>query len=177
MRIDLRLGIAACIAVVVIALAFTLPKDAAATQTTSSADQTTAADTTPIPLTDETWDDDVLWLEDFDTWLDEQASTAAEPTVPASTPVVSEPTPAKTSPYSREAIATHASADDCWIIVRGQVYDVTEYIPIHPGGERRITNVCGSDATSPFETQGGSGSHSSKAWKILARYALGNVTA
>jgi len=31
-------------------------------------------------------------------------------------------------------IAKHASSDDCWIVVNGQVYDLSKFAPNHPGG-------------------------------------------
>jgi len=36
--------------------------------------------------------------------------------------------------YTAAEVATHASATDCWVIVRGGVYDVTSFVPKHPGG-------------------------------------------
>ena len=31
-------------------------------------------------------------------------------------------------------LSRHRSRDDLWIAVRGKVYDVTKYLPYHPGG-------------------------------------------
>lgn len=28
----------------------------------------------------------------------------------------------------------HSSENDCWIVVNGDVWDITEFIPSHPGG-------------------------------------------
>ena len=36
--------------------------------------------------------------------------------------------------YSREEVRQHNTVDDCWIIIREQVYDVTELVNSHPGG-------------------------------------------
>ena len=36
--------------------------------------------------------------------------------------------------YSREEVRQHNTVDDCWIIIREQVYDVTELVKSHPGG-------------------------------------------
>ena len=35
---------------------------------------------------------------------------------------------------SAKQIANHDSSKDCWIVVAGQVWDLTEYVPKHPGG-------------------------------------------
>ena len=43
-----------------------------------------------------------------------------------------------------EEIATHNSKDDCWVVYKGKIYDVTDYIPRHPGGQDRIARNCGS---------------------------------
>jgi cytochrome b involved in lipid metabolism len=86
---------------------------------------------------------------------------------------------AQTGPatYTATDVATHNSQSNCWIIVSGKVYNVTQYIPFHPGGANRIINVCGTDATTAFNTRGGSGSHSQNAHNLLAGYYLGDVGA
>lgn len=38
--------------------------------------------------------------------------------------------------FSEEAVAAHNNADDLWIIVDGDVYDLTEFQNQHPGGKR-----------------------------------------
>ncbi|KAG6850869.1 hypothetical protein H0H93_007487 [Arthromyces matolae] len=35
-------------------------------------------------------------------------------------------------------VAQHSSRDSCWIIVHGQVYDVTDFLDEHPGGSKII---------------------------------------
>lgn len=35
---------------------------------------------------------------------------------------------------STQQIAQHNNAKDCWIVVDGQVWDLTEFAPNHPGG-------------------------------------------
>ena len=50
-------------------------------------------------------------------------------------------------------VATHNKATDCWIIIKSDVYDLTSYIQQHPGGAGVLTNLCGKDATSAFESQ------------------------
>lgn len=34
---------------------------------------------------------------------------------------------------AREVLG-HASTDDCWLVIEGQVWDVTAFAPEHPGG-------------------------------------------
>ncbi|KAK9776277.1 putative FMN-dependent dehydrogenase-domain-containing protein [Seiridium cardinale] len=49
-----------------------------------------------------------------------------------------------------DEVQRHKSADDCWIIIKGQVYDITEFIGSHPGGEHVILDQAGKDATETF---------------------------
>lgn len=35
---------------------------------------------------------------------------------------------------SAQQIATHSNPRDCWLVIEGQVWDLTEFVPEHPGG-------------------------------------------
>ncbi|PSS02108.1 FMN-dependent dehydrogenase-domain-containing protein [Coniella lustricola] len=48
-------------------------------------------------------------------------------------------------------VAKHSTSDDCWVIVHGKAYDVTEFLPEHPGGMKIILKYAGKDATEEFE--------------------------
>ncbi|OQE17188.1 hypothetical protein PENFLA_c025G03992 [Penicillium flavigenum] len=48
-------------------------------------------------------------------------------------------------------VAEHNSKDSCWVIVHGKAYDVTEFLPEHPGGQKIILKYAGKDATEEFE--------------------------
>uniref|UniRef100_A0A7S1Q5N6 Cytochrome b5 heme-binding domain-containing protein n=1 Tax=Neobodo designis TaxID=312471 RepID=A0A7S1Q5N6_NEODS len=54
-------------------------------------------------------------------------------------------------PLSPSGVANHTSEDDCWVIIRGEVYDVTELMDDHPGGAYAIFQHGGTDATQAFE--------------------------
>ncbi|KAL0083013.1 FMN-dependent dehydrogenase-domain-containing protein [Phycomyces blakesleeanus] len=41
--------------------------------------------------------------------------------------------------------------DDLWVILHGKVYDLTYFLPEHPGGQKIILKYAGKDATSAFE--------------------------
>lgn len=69
-------------------------------------------------------------------------------------------------------VAKHNSSADCWFVINNKVYNVTNYLN-HPGGRQEIIAYCGTDATNAFTTQGGSGSHSSRAQADLANWYLG----
>lgn len=92
--------------------------------------------------------------------------TTTKPTVTA-TP---EPAPTKPSGYTLAQVAEHATKESCWTTINGSVYDITSYIPRHPGGERNIMKVCGKDGTSLFEGQHGG---DSKPESRLASFRIG----
>ncbi|GAV28914.1 hypothetical protein PMKS-002392 [Pichia membranifaciens] len=46
-----------------------------------------------------------------------------------------------------EEFVKHNTADDCWITVNGNVYDLTDFIDMHPGGTTPLIQNAGHDAT------------------------------
>ncbi len=50
----------------------------------------------------------------------------------------------------RTEVARHNSRKSCWIIINDTVYDVTEFLRNHPGGERAILVYAGKDASKEF---------------------------
>merc|ERR1712099_144495 len=52
--------------------------------------------------------------------------------------------------YSMEEVAKHTTKTDCWVVVSGQVLDVTKFLGEHPGGELAILTFAGKDATEEF---------------------------
>ncbi|WEW59179.1 flavocytochrome b2 [Emydomyces testavorans] len=48
-------------------------------------------------------------------------------------------------------IAKHNSAKSCWVVVHGKAYDVTDFLPEHPGGQKIILKYAGKDATKEFD--------------------------
>mmetsp|Transcript_975 Transcript_975/g.1305 ORF Transcript_975/g.1305 Transcript_975/m.1305 type:complete len:517 (-) Transcript_975:50-1600(-) len=51
---------------------------------------------------------------------------------------------------TQEEVAKHNKADDAWIIVDGDVYDVTKFAGVHPGGTQILLEYAGKDATEDF---------------------------
>mmetsp|Transcript_74681 Transcript_74681/g.218809 ORF Transcript_74681/g.218809 Transcript_74681/m.218809 type:complete len:142 (+) Transcript_74681:70-495(+) len=47
-------------------------------------------------------------------------------------------------------VARHNSPKDCWVVLHGQVYDLTEFAKSHIGGSHLITNLAGTDGTEIF---------------------------
>ncbi len=54
--------------------------------------------------------------------------------------------------YTLADVSQHSTESDCWIVVENNVYDMTPFIPDHPGG-REIIEGCGRDATSMFQRE------------------------
>ncbi|KAF7336741.1 Cytoplasm protein [Mycena venus] len=44
----------------------------------------------------------------------------------------------------------HRSKDDAWTAISNKVYNITPYLPFHPGGERELMRVAGRDGTHLF---------------------------
>ncbi|GFZ48382.1 hypothetical protein JCM24511_06130 [Saitozyma sp. JCM 24511] len=42
-------------------------------------------------------------------------------------------------------VATHKTADSGWVAIGGTVYDVTKFIPVHPGGADVLAENLGKD--------------------------------
>jgi succinate dehydrogenase/fumarate reductase flavoprotein subunit len=83
--------------------------------------------------------------------LDTAAPQASSSTQTASAPS-SQPSSGGGEPktYTLDDVAKHNKKDDCWVIVDGQVLDVTSFLPDHPGGEKAILLYAGRDATEEF---------------------------
>ena len=75
-------------------------------------------------------------------------------------------------PLTLDEVKKHNSAIDCWSIIDGNVYDLTNWVESHPGGNERITAICGKDGTSSFL---GKHSNSNTAKSQLNRFDLGKL--
>lgn len=90
-------------------------------------------------------------------WLPgpEQAAVAAERTV------------------SLAELARHNKPEDCWMAIRGQVYDLGAYLPQHPSPPEIVLPWCGKEATQAYETKTKGRPHSPYADELLGRYRIG----
>lgn len=52
--------------------------------------------------------------------------------------------------FTMEEVAAHASKDSVWVVVKGVVMDVTNFLEDHPGGVQAVMNFAGRDATEEF---------------------------
>ena len=75
--------------------------------------------------------------------------------------------------YTYSDVRKHAHYNDAWIAIHGKVYDVTKFIPNHPGGAVIHTGF-GRDGTILFETH-----HNcvniDKAKEVMKKYEIGTI--
>ncbi|KAG7097375.1 hypothetical protein E1B28_004725 [Marasmius oreades] len=69
-----------------------------------------------------------------------------------------------------EELKEHNTKDQLWVLISGQVYDVTKWLDEHPGGDEVILAEAGArDATEAFEDVG----HSDEARALLPGMLVG----
>jgi cytochrome b involved in lipid metabolism len=74
--------------------------------------------------------------------------------------------------YTTEEVAPHNNLQDLWIIIHGNVYDLTLFLPEHPGGEEVLLALAGQDGTECFESIG----HSDEAKQLREKFKIGEIT-
>ncbi|MDE2041199.1 MAG: hypothetical protein KGI59_02360 [Patescibacteria group bacterium] len=81
-------------------------------------------------------------------------STPPSPKVSSKKPA-SAPAPTPANGYTAAMVASHNGASSCWTIINGNVYNLTTWINLHPGGPQAILSLCGLDGTAAFNAQHG----------------------
>ncbi len=112
----------------------------------------------------------------------EETTSSTSPTV-AEAEASANNTDTEAVNHTSDEVAQHDSEQDCWTIIDGQVYDITSYIPRHPGGDE-ILRACGTDGTSLFisrQTQegapvGSGTAHSNNANSQLSELYIGELS-
>eukprot|EP00124_Ichthyophonus_hoferi_P001772 Ihof_evm5s102 gene=Ihof_evmTU5s102 len=70
-----------------------------------------------------------------------------------------------------EVAAYNTDTENCLVIVNKGIYDVTDYLNVHPGGKKLLLKNSGQDATADFEA----GFHSQIARMLLDHLKVGQV--
>lgn len=73
--------------------------------------------------------------------------------------------------YSMEEVKQHNKEDDMWMVIYGQIYDVSKFKDDHPGGPEIMQENSGVDATEAFEEV----FHSSAAREQLKEFHIGSL--
>lgn len=66
-------------------------------------------------------------------------------------------------------VAKHSSREDCWLVAKNKVYNVTSFIDKHPGGDK-ILSGCGQDMTEFFNTK-----HVKQFAEYLPQFYIGDL--
>ena len=72
--------------------------------------------------------------------------------------------------FTLEEVKKHNTEDDCWVIIDNKVYNVTTWLPKHPGGGHMILNLGGRDCTDEFKIF-----HLEPNFKRLKMWHIGDV--
>ena len=106
------------------------------------------------------------------TW-EKRINPVATPSAPAAAPD-SSGAGATSNALTMADVAAKNTVDNCWVVVKGIVYDLTGYANSHPGGAINIANICGTDASNAFNNQHGG---QSKPNNVLAGFEFGAIGA
>jgi cytochrome b involved in lipid metabolism len=55
-----------------------------------------------------------------------------------------------TKSFAAHDVARHHTLDDCWVIFKGKVFDITHFLCMHRGGHKLLLNYAGRDMTEAF---------------------------
>lgn len=76
--------------------------------------------------------------------------------------------------YTRAEVAQHNKKEDCWVIFDKKVYNITEFIEDHPGGEDVVLEYAGKDVTAIMKDSL-SHVHSRSAYSMLIDFHIGSL--
>ena len=73
--------------------------------------------------------------------------------------------------YTMAEVAKHNTLEDCWVVIESHVYDITKFVPNHPGGWLNLQNMAGKDSTDAFANY-----HQASVYRtLLPAYYIGDV--
>lgn len=73
--------------------------------------------------------------------------------------------------YPLSEIKRHNNEKSAWLLIHDEVFDVTEFLEMHPGGKDVILDFIGTDATVPYEEA----KHSKDAREMLQDFKIGEL--
>jgi len=93
------------------------------------------------------WNDNGVSASPVSTSTSSASSSSASASAPKQE---AKPSRDTSKEYTFEEVAKHNSEKDCWVVVNGQVLDVTGFLKDHPGGKKAILLFAGKDASEEF---------------------------
>ena len=86
---------------------------------------------------------------------DEPAEENSEEPQPTQTAEPTQEPEESVNGFTLAQVSERNSAAECWVVIDGGVYDLTQWIRSHPGGSGAILNLCGKDGSASFTSQHG----------------------
>ena len=86
---------------------------------------------------------------------DEPAGENSEEPQPTQTAEPTQEPEESVNGFTLAQVSERNSAAECWVVIDGGVYDLTQWIRSHPGGSGAILNLCGKDGSASFTSQHG----------------------
>ncbi|KAL0576079.1 fatty acid alpha-hydroxylase [Marasmius crinis-equi] len=76
--------------------------------------------------------------------------------------------------FDAEDVAAHKSSSSCWVSRNGRVYDITSFLPDHPGGDDIVLKYAGQDigAAMADKTEH---EHSDSAYEMIDDFCIGRL--
>lgn len=108
-------------------------------------------------------------LKESDDNVDEESSESSSS---STTTTVSIPQSILRDDIIMEEVKLHNRLDDCWVVLDGTVYDLTDFQTIHPGGAYMIQKHAGKDGTVAFHNLH---RDTSKFDGLLKQYVVGRM--
>ena len=72
---------------------------------------------------------------------------------------------------SLKEVESHNTSKSAWVVIHGEVFDVTVFLDLHPGGKQMLLDYAGKDASEVFDLY-----HSPAVMaKYRAKFKIGNL--
>ncbi|KAL2500928.1 Cytochrome [Forsythia ovata] len=72
--------------------------------------------------------------------------------------------------FTKSEVSSHDNRNDCWIIIKDKVYDVTSYVEEHPGGDTILAHA-GDDSTKGFYGP----QHATRVFDMIEDFYIGDL--
>jgi len=91
------------------------------------------------------------WTHSNTTLLAEERSSSSSNSEESSSASSSSSENNSTNLITMAEVRNHNTEDDLWMVLENKVFDLTDFVSIHPGGPGYLTMNAGMDGTDPFQ--------------------------